>query len=115
MNNQRRKSLRKVISLMRSLKEAENDDALLEKLREASEIVESEMDAEQDNLDSLPENLQFSQRADDYSDNVDNLSDALVDIQLVVESYETGGERAYIESKKEIDSVISNLTEAIER
>lgn len=115
MNNQRRKSLRKVIKLMRSLQSAENDDSLKEKLREACDTVEQEMDAEQDCLDNLPENLQFSQRADDYSGNVDNLSDAWADIQAVVETYETEDDHAYNECKKDIEGVISNLTEAIER
>lgn len=115
MNNHRRKSLRKVIHLMRSLEKAGNDDSIRERLREACDIVEQEVDAEQDCLENVPENLQFSQRAEEYSDNVNNLYDAYVDIQSVVEAYETNDDNAYSECRKDIEGVISNLQEAVDR
>lgn len=115
MNNQRRKSLRKVVNLMRSLWSVENDDNIKEKLREAADTIEQELDAEQDSLDNLPENLQMSQRADDYSDNIDCLMTASCLMESIVESYETNDDSAYKESKGDIYNVIKNLTEAIDR
>ena len=100
---------------MRSLWSVENDDSIKEKLKEASDTIEQELDAEQDSLDNLPENLQWSQRADDYSDNIDCLMAASCFMENIVEIYETKDDSAYKEAKGDIESVIKNLTEAIDR
>ena len=115
MNNQRRKSLRRVVNFMRSLWSVENDDDIKEKLKEAADTIERELDAEQDSLDNLPENLQMSQRADDYSDNIDSLMAASCLMESIIDTYETKDDSAYKEAKGDIENVIKNLMEAIDR
>lgn len=85
-----------------------------EKIRQAADDLELANDEEQNAFDNLPDNLVFSMRADVLTDNLNNLADALVDIEMVAEAYEKGG-NPYQNVKKEIASVIKNCTEAIER
>lgn len=75
MNKQRRKTIEEAYKLMA--------DALA--------ILNNARDEEQEALDSLPENLQDSKRADDYTDNIDqleysigNLEDAMNDLEELI-------------------------------
>lgn len=115
MNKSRRQLLRGVISLMEELPNMENNSYTLEQLRQAADDLELANDEEQDVYDNLPENLMWSMRADALTDNLDNLADALVDMGMIVEAYELDDDNPYSHVKKEIDSVIFNCTEAIER
>lgn len=104
------------INVIEGLKDVEevNDD-VLEELRNAIHDIEVTSDEEQDCYDSLPENLQWSSKADILTDNLDNLADALCDAENILEAYETSDENPYEEVKDEINSVISNCIEAIGR
>lgn len=115
MNKSRRKDLRAVLVAMEKLKESPNDDELKQLLQNAVKTLEEVTDDEQMACDSLPENLMWSARADTFTDNLENLNDAQVDLGLIVEAYEKAEDNPYDSVKDEIVSVIRNCTEAIER
>ena len=75
MNKQRRKEI----------------EIAYQKVADALAVLNNCRDEEQEALDNLPENLQFSKRADDLTDNIDqleyaigNLEDALNDIEDLI-------------------------------
>lgn len=75
MNKQRRKKIEEAYKLM--------TDALT--------LLNYVRDEEQEALDNLPDNLQDSKRADDYTDNIDqldysigNLEDAMNDLEELI-------------------------------
>lgn len=115
MNKSRRKQLIIVLGIMTRLKELTDCEEALKQLQSAEKTLENVTDEEQMAFDSLPENMQWSARADTFTDNLDNLADAQVDLGLVVEAYQNAESNPYNEVKKEIASVIRNCTEAIER
>lgn len=115
MNKSRRKQLIIVLGIMTKLKELTDCEEALKQLLSAEKTLESVADEEQMAFDSLPENMRWSARADTFTDNLDNLADAQVDLGLVVEAYQNTEGNPYNEVKKEIASVIRNCTEAIER
>ena len=72
MNAQRRKQLAEAITL----------------LYKAQEIIEWVKDEEEEAYDNLPESIQYSDRGEQMSDNVDNLgeiSDNLIDYTTTLE------------------------------
>lgn len=115
MNNSRRDVLREVISVMEELKNVENNKAILEKLEQAGYDLDIAYDEEQEAYDNMPENLMFSRRADDWSDNASNLLDASIDILDVIDAYKENDDNPYHKVESKILSVIKNCTEAIER
>lgn len=115
MNKSRRKTLGEIISLLDELKNLPSNEQTLEKLRDARNDLEIAMDEELDCYDNMPDNLKWSARADAYADNADNLTDALVSMEMVVEAYERDEEDPYKEVSEEVTSVIDNCTKAIER
>ena len=70
MNKARRKELETVIS---NLNEIQGKDDLYACINELEKI----RDDEQDYYDNIPENLQYSQRAEDSEAAIDNLEEAL--------------------------------------
>lgn len=70
MNKLRRKELSKVVSELNIIKDK---DALYDCIN----TLESIKDDEQDYYDNIPENLQYSQRAEDSEAAIDNLEEAL--------------------------------------
>lgn len=115
MNKSRRKLLEGVIATMRKLKNTESDTRTLEAIKQAAYDLELANDEEQDAFDNLPENLMWSIKGDTIADNLQNLADAMVDIEFVVEAYQTDSDNPYHNVEQEILSVIKNCTEAIER
>lgn len=112
MNKSRREKLNAIITLLMRLGELESDEALSE-LKKAAAKLEDVYEDEQIALDSLPDNLQYSARADMFNDNIDNLNDAMIDLGLVIDEYAKSGKVDNVQ--EEISSVINNCTEAIER
>lgn len=100
---------------MEELKNVKNNDTILERLKQAGDDLDFAYNEEQDAYDSLPENLMFSQRADDWSDNASNLLDASIDILDVIDAYKESDSNPYCKVESKILSVIKNCTEAIER
>lgn len=115
MNKSRRKDLREVLRVMEKLKDSPNNKELKQLLRNTAKTLEEITDDEQMAYDNLPENMMWSARADTFTDNLENLGDAQVDLGLVVEAYENAKDNPYDSVKDEIASVIRNCTEAIER
>lgn len=115
MNNVRRKTLRKVIKLMAGLKDANNNEGLLDELRQAADDLELVRDEEQDALDNILETMTFSHRADVYTDNIENIDDAWTDTLAVIEAFEESDNNPYEQVKEDVAAIINNLTEAIER
>lgn len=115
MNKSRRKDLREVLKAMEKLKDSKNNKELKQSLCNAAKTLEEVTDEEQISYDNLPENMMWSARADTFTDNLDNLNDAQVDLGLVIEAYHNAKDNPYDSVKDEIASVIRNCTEAIER
>ena len=78
MNKARRKELETVIS---NLNEIQGKDDLYACINDLKKI----RDDEQDYYDNIPENLQYSQRAEDSEAAIDNLEEAL---DLINEAYD---------------------------
>ena len=78
MNKARRKELSKVVSELNIIKDK---DALYDCIN----TLESIRDDEQDYYDNIPENLQYSQRAEDSEAAIENMEEAL---DLLNELYE---------------------------
>ena len=78
MNKARRKELSKVVSELNIIKDK---DALYDCIN----TLESIRDDEQDYYDNIPENLQYSQRAEDSEAAIENIEEAL---DLLNELYE---------------------------
>lgn len=78
MNKARRKELEPVIS---NLNEIQGKDDLYACINDLEKI----RDDEQDYYDNIPENLQYSQRAEDSEAAIDNLEEAL---DLLNEAYD---------------------------
>lgn len=100
---------------MEKLKNSENNEKLKQLLRNTAKTLEEITDDEQMAYDNLPENMMWSAKADTFTDNLENLADAQVDLGLVVEAYEKAENNPYDSVKDEIVSVVRNCTEAIER
>lgn len=115
MNKSRRKQLIEVLGILTKLKDLTDCKEALSQLQYAENVLENVVDEEQMAFESLPENMQWSARADVFTDNLDNLADAQVDLGLVVEAYQNAQESPYDEVKEDITSIIKNCTEAIER
>ena len=81
MNKARRKELSKVVSELNVIKDK---DALYDCIN----TLESIRDDEQDYYDNIPENLQYSQRAEDSEAAIENMEEAL---DLLNELYEADG------------------------
>ena len=81
MNKARRKELSKVVSELNIIKDK---DALYDCIN----TLESIRDDEQDYYDNIPENLQYSQRAEDSEAAIENMEEAL---DLLNELYEADG------------------------
>ena len=81
MNKARRKELSKVVSELNIIKDK---DALYDCIN----TLESIRDDEQDYYDNIPENLQYSQRAEDSEAAIENMEEAL---DLLNELYEVDG------------------------
>lgn len=112
MNKSRREKLNAIIMLLMCLDKM-NGNEILPKLKEAAAKLEDVYEDEQIALDSMPDNLQYSARADMFNDNIDNLNDAMIDLGLVIDEYAKSGR--FDNVQEEISSVINNCTEAIER
>lgn len=55
----------------------------------AAELVEITSDAEQDSLDNLPENLQYSARAERMEESVDSMDSAMEELSSAKEHMES--------------------------
>lgn len=76
MNNQRRKEINNV---------KEEIKFLLEKTKMVKTEIERIQDDEQDYLDNMPENLQYSMRAEDSQEAIDNFGDAIDCLDEVID------------------------------
>ena len=81
MNKARRKELSKVVSELNIIKDKDS-------LYDCINTLESIRDDEQDYYDNIPENLQYSQRAEDSEAAIENMEEAL---DLLNELYEADG------------------------
>lgn len=104
-----------VVSTMQQLRDMEYNSLILEKLKQAQANLERANSEEESAYESLPANLRFSRRADILTDNLDDLADAMVDIEEVIKVYETESKNPYTKAKKSVLSVIKSCTKAIER
>ena len=104
MNKQRRKQLEAVLTILARLltESVETRNKALEGL---SDTVSELSDEEQDALDNLPENMQFSERADQMQDNVL----ALGDIQDAIDECIDMDDDEFEEKYNEIEDMINEL------
>jgi len=91
MNKERRKELCRAIDLL---------DEAKSKLEEATEIVQTCKDEEEECYCSLPESLQEGEKGDTMQENIDNLDEALTTIE---------------DMPGTIDDAINSIQEAIDR
>lgn len=114
MNRNRRKRLTKVVGSLEVLSDELARDKVENTLSESQQEVELIADEEQDSLDALPENLAFSQRYDDMSENVSDLTDASSDLEVALSEFKDEGKQ-YKEVKGDVDSAMKSIQKAIDR
>lgn len=115
MNKDRRRRLALILEALLKMKAAiisgEQD---VEKVRELADEAESIADEEQEALDSLPENLQFSERADNMNDNVTDIYDISASISGIAEALEDPedgvSEEEFDETYSEIEGLIDDVS-----
>lgn len=114
MNRNRRKRLTKVVGSLEVLSDELARDKVENTLSESQQEVELIADEEQESLDMLPENLTFSQQADDMTENVNDLTDASSDLEVALSEFKDEGKQ-YKEVKGEVDSAMKSIQKAIDR
>lgn len=114
MNKNRRRRLGRVIGSLDVLSDELPRGKIENTLSESQKEVELIADEEQDSLDALPENLVFSQRYDDMTENVSDLYDASGDLDCALSEFKDEGKK-YGEVKNDVDSAIKSINKAIDR
>ena len=114
MNKNRRKRLTRVVGSLNVLSNETERTGVETTLSESQKEVELIADEEQDALDALPENLAFSQRAEDMTDNVSDLYDASADLETALSEYKDE-HKEYCEVKGDVDSAVKSIKQAIDR
>ena len=116
MNRHRRSILRKIVKGLRDLLSPEIWDMVPESLKKYADEVQDVCDEEEEAMDSMPENMQMSERYDNMVDNVSDLSDANADLITIADEiehnphYDTN--KTY---KKDMNGVIGHIENAINR
>jgi predicted RNase H-like HicB family nuclease len=100
MNKLRRKELSNVIEELNKIQD--RDD-----LYDCIMTLDSIKDDEQDYYDNIPENLQYSQRAEDSEEAIENLEEAL---DLLNDVYD---EEEFNKNNESIQEAIDKIEEAI--
>lgn len=114
MNRNKRKRLTKVVGSLEVLSDELARDKVENTLSESQQEVELIADEEQESLDMLPENLAFSQQADDMTENVNDLTDASSDLEVALSEFKDEGKQ-YKEVKGDVDSAMKSIQKAIDR
>lgn len=96
MNKQRRKELSDIIDRIAAMGEQLN--AIKQTRNDIVSDLEALRDEEQESFDSLPEGLQDSERGQDMQAAVDNLDNALQDLDIDLDL--------------DVDGVVSNIDDA---
>lgn len=99
MNKARRKELLKVIRELNMVKDKDDLYSIINEL-------DSIKDDEQDYYDNIPENLQYSQRAEDSEQAIDNMEEAL---DLLNEIYDVD---EFNKDSESIQEVIDKIEDA---
>lgn len=114
MNRNRRKRLTRIIGSLEPLSDETPRKKVEDTLSDSQQEVEIIADEEQDCLDTFPENMTFSQRYDDMSENVSDLWDASSDLESALSEFKDEG-KMYSEVQDDVDSAIESIQNAIDR
>ena len=114
MNKNRRKRLVRIVDSLGNLSEDLEREEIETTLAESQQEVEMIADEEQECLDALPENMAFSQRYDDMSENVSDLYDASSDLDSALSDFKDEG-KPYSDVEEDVDSAIESIESAIDR
>ena len=116
MNRKRRGILKKIVIGLKDLLSPAIWDLVPASLREYANKIEIVCDEEEEAADSLPENMQMSQRYDDMWNNVSDLADANADLLVIADELDTNPkydkDNQY---KKDVGGVIDHIESAINR
>lgn len=115
MNKKRRKVLHSVLDGLERLRDPIDKEEAVKLLQDAQIKVEQCSDEEQDALDGLSDNMRFSARYDNMSDNASDLCGASADLEVLVDDVEQADEFKYESVKPEIVKVVNAIKEAIHR
>ncbi len=115
MNKSRRKRLTSVVNSLEELSEDTERVKVETTLQESQEEVELIADEEQEAIDMLPENLQFSQRADDMNDNVFDLQDASAELETALAEYQENDRTTFNDIEDSVNSAVGSINNAIDR
>ncbi len=114
MNKNRRKRLVRVVDSLSLLSDDLEREKIEATLSDSQQEVELIADEEQECLDALPENMAFSQRYEDMSDNVSDLYDASSDLDSALSEFKDEG-KPYSDVEEDVGSAIESIESAIER
>ena len=116
MNRRRRSVLRKIVRGLRDLLSPEIWDLVPDSLKMYADEVQDVCDEEEEAMDSMPENMQMSERYDNMVENVSDLSDANADLITIADEIEHNPhydtDKMY---KKDMNGVIGHIENAIKR
>lgn len=115
MNNRRRKTLQKVLDKLERLKSLEGKEEVLSTLKEAYKDTDNACDDEQMALDARPETLQWSTISSDMEENVNDLSDAVGTLDVLIDELGKADEYSYATIKKDVTDAINSINKAIFR
>lgn len=115
MNNRRRAELKRISDAIDGLKSITSKAQMIEMLEKLQFDTEEVASDEEMAADSLPENMQYSQRHDDMIDNVSDIEDAAAEIESAVSELNDTDNDLYSAISSYLDSAKESIEKAINR
>lgn len=115
MNKRRRMSLNKAIDWLEQLQHGIEKDDVSQELERAYKLVESVHDEEEMAMDNIPEALQMTTMYENISENVDDLSDAIDNLDSIKEDFQNMDKYDYKKIKKDVVETIRLIHNVIYR
>lgn len=115
MNKRRRMSLNKAIDWLEQLQHGIEKDDVSQELEQAYKLVESVHDEEEMAMDNIPEALQMTTMYENISENVDDLSDVIDNLDSIKEDFQSMDKYDYKKIKKDVVETIRLIHNVIYR
>lgn len=108
-------SLNKAIDWLEQLQHGIEKDDVSQELEQAYKLVESVHDEEEMAMDNIPEALQMTTMYENISENVDDLSDAIDNLDSIKEDFQNMDNYDYKKIKKDVVETIRLIHNVIYR
>lgn len=115
MNKQRRTELQRISKALDGLKSATDMAQMIETLERLQSITKNVANDEEMAADSMPENMQYSQRHDDMVDNVSDIEDAAAEMETAISELPNASGEPYPAISQYLESAKKSIQKAINR